>query len=108
MAIWDKTVVKVAGIVGALGVIGTTGWATIDYLEIRPVMKREFLQMAQKQADIVEQLQQSQSAIVENLSTLEVKSLLAKRETVGLNFDEQQKLCRLSRELKYAGIPGCN
>ena len=107
MSIWQNKIVRVGALVTSLSAGATAFWTAGDYLEIRPIIKREYLRLAQSQADIVEQLQQSQSAITQNLASLEVKLLLDKKAAVGLSFDEQQRLCRLARELRYVGIPGC-
>ena len=107
MAIWDKTIVKVAGIIGALGVICTTGWATIDYLNIRPVMKREFLEMAQTQSEIIQNLQETQTKIIENQDWAAFSQLMSKQSTATLSPEERRELCRLAERFKMERDAGC-
>ena len=78
-----------------------------DYTGIRPVMKREFLQMAQTQADVIEQLQATQQKIIESIDWLTFKPLLERSKISVLSPEEKRQLCDLANQFHMTAEAGC-
>jgi hypothetical protein len=92
-------------IVAGMAVIGT-GWAALDYLEIRPVFSRE-LKMAERQFS--RELRATETQVAANTSAVQLirwQLLDQRRRTQGLSPNEQVEYCKLSRLLGLRGA-GC-
>jgi hypothetical protein len=91
---------KLLAFITAFGVLaaGAVGvWSAADYLEVRPVLEKEF-NVLQKQA----------GDIGITVLVLRFYLLLDKRKQNGsLSYEDQAELCRIATELKYIGVPGC-
>ena len=79
----------------AIVAASTATWAILDYLDVRPVLSREFGQLAA----VVESVQQGVQ-----LGRWQV--LDARRRAQGLDAAEQAEFCRLSRALGFRA-DGC-
>jgi hypothetical protein len=91
-----KRLIQISATVAAVAALATTLWAAGDYLAVRPIIKREFVQVQAQ----VEQLSQA-------MLRVQFENLMRKREYGGLTFDEQQTLCRIAKALGYVGVPRC-
>ena len=92
---WAQIVGLITGSITAL----TAGWYAMDYTGVRPVIKRELVQMQ----DQSEQL--TQSVLLLRFQTLMLKKQWSKGGD--WTFADQQELCALARTLQYVGVPGC-
>lgn len=90
------TLTKAAGLLTAATVLGGGLWTAGDYLQVRPAIKRELVQL-QQQVDTV-----SQSVLLNRFQYLQ-----AKEKQTRLSFDEKQEMCRIAKALQYVGVPGC-
>lgn len=88
-----KTIAIITGVIGlAAGV-----WAAGDYTGIRPVIKKEFMTVA-------EQMNQAN----QTLTLIQFQMLHAKLLQNGkLDFVDQQQYCALAQSLGYVQIPIC-
>ena len=100
-------IIKAGSVVGAIGTIGWASWATTDSLGIRPVMKREFMQLAQTQTDVMQQLQETQQKIIESQDAIEFRMLMWKQTTGPLSLDEKRQLCSLAAQFNMNREAGC-
>lgn len=93
-------------ITGGVAVL-TILWYSMDYIQVRPIIKREFVysrsEVDERNKVLTAQLDQANQAIL----LIQFQLLMQKREYGGLTFAEQQELCRLAYVLGYVGVPGC-
>jgi hypothetical protein len=101
------TLLKTAAVVGAVGAIGSAAYATMDYTGVRPVMIREFLQLAQTQADVIQQLQSTQQQSVESIDWLKFNMLLERSKISPLSVDDRRQLCALAGQFSMNAEAGC-
>ncbi len=91
-----KLFIILGSIAGAITGIGTI-WAALDWLDVRPVLARELKEV---QAQI--------QTLTDKQILIEWSQLDAKlKQNGGLDFQEKQRYCSLSRALGYVGIPEC-
>jgi hypothetical protein len=98
---------KTAGILGALTIVGGTAWTAADYTEVRPVMKREFLQMAQIQSEIIKNLQETQSKIIETQDAIDFRQLMWQQSVAPLSLADKHRLCDLAAQFHMMQAAGC-
>jgi len=93
-----STLPQLAAMLTAATVLGGSAWATLDYLEIRPVIEREMVQLEQQLETV------SESVLLNRFQFLTVKLKMAP-----LSFEEQIEYCRIAEALKYnlALVQGC-
>lgn len=94
--IFHNRFVKIVAIVVGVGTLSSMVWAASDYLEVRPITKKEF-------AAFVE----TQKQLSENVLLLRFQQLFQKSEFSALTFQERQEMCRIAKQLDYVGVPGC-
>ena len=100
-------ILKTSAVLGALIAIGGAAWTATDYTGIRPVMKREFLQMAQTQADVIQQLQATQQESVKSIDWLKFNRLLERSKISPLSSDDRRQLCALAAQFNMNKEAGC-
>ena len=86
---------KLFGLPVAIVAAATATWAILDYLDVRPVLSREFGQLAA----VVDKTQ-------EGVNLIQWQVLDQRRRTQGLSADDQVLYCRLSKQLGIRG-EGC-
>lgn len=85
----------VAAILTGSSAIGAAGWTAGDYLEIRPIIKKEFIPAM----DQVQQIQQS-------VLLMQFQLLTEKRKYQPLTTQEMMQLCAIARVLGIT-VQGC-
>ena len=94
---FQNKIVKFSTFMVALVTLSGFAWAGLDYLEIRPITKKEFLQISSVQQQISQSLLLMRFQIIRN-----------KQEFTGtLTFDELQEMCQIAQQLNYFGIAEC-
>lgn len=93
---FNNLILRLSAFVAASTLLGGTMWAAGDYTGLRPVIKRELLQV-----------QQTLDTNNQTILLMQFQLLMQKRQYGGLTFEEQQRLCSISRALGYVGVPGC-
>lgn len=88
-------VVLAATIVASATSLAIAGWTTADYLQIRPIIKREFIPAM----DQLEKVQQS-------VMLMQFQYLIEKQKHQPLTMEEQMQLCAISRVLGIT-VQGC-
>jgi hypothetical protein len=101
------TILKTAGVLGAMTLIGGTAWKTADYTGIRPVIKSEFLQMAQTQSEIIQNLQETQSKIIETQDAIDFRQLMWQQSVAPLSLNDKRRLCDLAAQFHMMQAAGC-
>lgn len=88
--------------------VATAVWWSMDYTEVRPIIKREFnysrAELNEQAKTLTAQLDQTNELLI----AIQFKLLLQKREFGKLTFEELQELCRLAALLSYTAVPDCN
>jgi len=87
---------KAAGLLAASTTLASAAWVAGDYTEIRPVLLKEFHQLAEESAQI-------NKAVL----LIRFQLLMERAKFQPLDFDDQQELCRIAKELQFSGVPGC-
>lgn len=110
--------VSLAWLGSIIGVVGAL-WAGADYLDVRPVLKKELIAEDAKATTSIINLQQttqqSLGAIQQQLADtadsvllLQFYALLSKKQQNGmLTFEDQAKLCQIASQLHFSNVPGC-
>lgn len=94
-------------------------WKIGDYTDIRPVIKQEFKEYSEIQAEaasdnlellkgLIEQQSMSQSQLSTSLMELQFQTLTLKRKSGALDWYEEQNRCRIAKKLDYINVDGCN
>lgn len=96
-----EPVAKTIGIITGVIALAAGAWAAGDFMEVRPVIKREF-RLA------MDQMQQTSESVL----LLQFQVLVQKRQYGGLTIQEQSTLCQVVAALNYSGeevkrITGC-
>jgi hypothetical protein len=91
----------VAGSVMAMWAVAVGAWNAADYLDVRPIIEREFTLVEETQNETIQQIQQS----VFLARWLYLKQRLENNGI--LSFDELQEFCRLTTELKFVAVHEC-
>jgi len=91
-----NTILKAAAILTASTTLASAAWIAGDYTEVRPVLLKEFHQLAEESAQV-------NKAVL----LIRFQLLMEKSKFQPLDFDDQQELCRIAKELQFSGVPGC-
>lgn len=97
-------------ILAAICAISGTAYAAGHYLEVLPVIEKDFNKYAMNQTDQLLKLQEQQQATVDQLLRLRYYSLIDKRAINGtLSQREQIELCDTAKQLgiNLNATPGC-
>jgi hypothetical protein len=101
------SILKTAALWTAITVLVGGGWAMADRLGVRPVTVHEFLQMAQSQADVLQQLQSTQQQSVESIDWLKFNMLMERSKIAPLSPDDKRQLCTLAGQFNMNKEAGC-
>jgi hypothetical protein len=112
-------IIHIAALLGAVTTVSYAGWKAADFTGVRPIIKQEFSEYAQAQAETVEQQtellkglleQQSaaQSQMATSLMELQFQTLTMKRKANALDWTEEQNRCRIAKRLDYVNVEGCD
>jgi hypothetical protein len=92
----------------ALTTLSVGAWKTGEYLEVRPVIVKEWKQAQAAETEVLKGLVEQQSQMTTSLVELQFQTLAMKRKMGALDFMEQQQFCSLAKQLGYVGIESCD
>jgi hypothetical protein len=101
-------IVKAAGIVTACVTIGGAAWYAGDYTELRPVIKKEYLEAQADSTEILKGLVEQQQQMTTSVMELQFQTLNLKRKAGALDWSEEQDRCRIAKRLEYFNTEGCD
>lgn len=102
------TLVKVAAALTAASTISYASWSAADYVQIRPVILREYADYQVQQQEFIKNLQEQQTQTLQSINELRFRTLMMQREYGQLTLLEQNELCAVAKQLGYVtGVPGC-
>lgn len=83
-------------------------WKTTDYLEVRPVIIKEWKLAQADSTEVLKGLVKQQSQMTTSVMELQFQTLSLKRSAGALDFSEEQTRCRIAKKLDYQNIEGCD
>jgi hypothetical protein len=101
-------ILKAVGAIGACIPVAVAAWYAGDYTEMRPVIKKEYLEAQADSTEILKGLVEQQSQMTTSVMELQFQTLTLKRKAGALDWSEEQDRCRIAKRLEYFNTVGCD